>query len=372
MVVPAGVGLSAQLPGRWVAEKDVNPDPAVTELVEAPYAIVPASAEPVADRVSFGQLEGVAELDEARRGDFYFVTISEPAQSVLSHWVSEGNPAITLLTYEDKYGTSTPAQQRSISLQMMRTSEQVAQFVALRALGVEGAELVPGEVIVDSVLCLDGTPRSCTTWAPAHDVLEPGDHLVSADGAELNTVDDLSAALADRAPGDHIDVQLERPGEDGRQTVQVELIAAPDGSGRTIVGFYPFDTASVSLPFELNIDTGRIGGPSAGLAFTLTLIDELSAGNLTGGQNVAVTGTIGVEGQVGAIGGLAQKTSAVRQAGVDYFLVPAGQSEASLALAQEVAGDAVELIPVATLDEALAALERIGGDPIAPMEPAED
>ena len=73
---------------------------------------------------------------------------------------------------------------------------------------------------------------------------------------------------------------------------------------------------------------------------------------------------IGLEGEVGAIGGLAQKVSAVRQAGVPYFIVPTAQGDDALARAREIAGGEVEIIPVATLDEALAALERIGGDPL--------
>ena len=77
----------------------------------------------------------------------------------------------------------------------------------------------------------------------------------------------------------------------------------------------------------MSIDTGRIGGPSAGLAFTLALIDELTEGELTGGRNVAVTGTINLDGSVGPIGGLSQKVNAVLQHDVEVFLVPASQFE---------------------------------------------
>jgi Lon-like protease len=130
---------------------------------------------------------------------------------------------------------------------------------------------------------------------------------------------------------------VDRPGSDGSTTrleVDVELTASPDDPERTIVGFYPFDTRRVELPFELDIDTGSIGGPSAGLAFTLTLIDELTPGELTGGRRVAVTGTIELDGTVGAIGGLRQKASAVAQTGVDVFFVPAAQSDADIAAAR--------------------------------------
>ena len=92
------------------------------------------------------------------------------------------------------------------------------------------------------------------------------------------------------------------------------------------------------------------------------MIDQLSEGDLLGGKRVAVTGTIDINSKVGAIGGLTSKASAVLQSGAKYFLVPTSQGEEDIANARKVVGDQVEIIPVATLDEALAALERIGGD----------
>jgi Lon-like protease len=96
----------------------------------------------------------------------------------------------------------------------------------------------------------------------------------------------------------------------------------------------------------------------------LTLIDQLSKGDLFGGKRIAVTGTININAEVGPIGGLSSKASAVQQSGSKYFLVPTGQGEQDIANARKVVDDDVEIIPVATLDEALAALERIGGDPL--------
>jgi PDZ domain-containing protein len=375
-VVLLTIGVTAVLPASLVASKTVTDpaDPSLSVEAATPFARTPRSAQPVADRVAFGELEGVAELDDERQGDFFFVTISEPQQSILSWWAAGGGtcgpagacavePEIDFLTRVEKYGRETPDQRRQISLQMMRTSSQVAQYVALRALGYDDARIRDGDVVVSDFVCLEQNDVECTRFAPAEDVLDVGDTLLSADGAPLATVDDLVAQLAERRPGDIVEMEIDRPGA-GQRTVQVELIASPEDPSRTIVGFYPFDTATVELPFEITIDTGRIGGPSAGLAFTLTLIDELSAGNLTGGADVAVTGEINLDGTVGPIGGLAQKVSAVRQVGVEYFIVPAAQGDEQLQRAREVAGDAVEIIPVETLDDALAALERIGGDPL--------
>lgn len=377
VVVLAALAVTALAPASLVSRKQV-PDPDVPEATverAALYARTPRSAAPVDDRVSFGALEGIAEVDEDRRGDIYFVTIANPTQSVLSWWVAGGRscdivtecsaePAIDFLTYDELYGNRTRSQERGISLQMMRTSGQVAQYVALRALGYDEATIRPGEVVVGEIVCLEpADDGSCATEAPAADVLEPGDTLLRLDGAPLATVDDLVAALVGKVPGDTVQIDIERY-EGGERTVEVTLAASPTEPERTIVGIVPFDTASVSLPFEIAFDTDSIGGPSAGVAFTLTLIDELSPGDLTGGNDVAVTGEIGLEGEVGAIGGLAQKVSAVRQAGVPYFIVPTAQGPETLARAREIAGGEVEIIPVATLDEALAALERIGGDPL--------
>ena len=105
--------------------------------------------------MSFGQLEGFAELDEDRQGDIFFVTISEPKQSILSWWAAGGGtcgpagacavePEIDFLTRVEKYGRETPDQRRQISLQMMRTSSQEAQYVALRALGYDDVSIRPG------------------------------------------------------------------------------------------------------------------------------------------------------------------------------------------------------------------------------------
>ena len=116
---------------------------------------------------------------------------------------------------------------------------------------------------------------------------------------------------------------------------------------------------SFDFPYKVAIDTSGVGGPSAGLAFTLALIDELTPGELTGGRNVAVTGTIDVNGTVGDVGGVTQKTAAVRHSGTRFFLVPPGE----FAEASKHAGRHLKVVQVTTLADALAALKANGGDP---------
>jgi PDZ domain-containing protein len=153
------------------------------------------------------------------------------------------------------------------------------------------------------------------------------------------------------------------------KSVKVELIQSPDDAERTLIGFSARDTRTVQLPFNVNFDTDEIGGPSAGLSFTLALIDNLTEGELVPSQGVAVTGTIQDDGTVGPIGALVQKAIAVQKSGAKAFLVPSAQGPDDIAAAQAAVGDSVKIVPVATLDEALTALIKLGGDTVvAPVK----
>jgi PDZ domain-containing protein len=145
----------------------------------------------------------------------------------------------------------------------------------------------------------------------------------------------------------------------------VQLMANADDPTRPIIGFVPADTRTVSLPFEVKISTADIGGPSAGLAFALALLDELTSGNLMGTSQVVATGTISNDGSVGAIGALEQKAVAVKASGADLFLVPSGQSADEMKRARTAAGSGVKIVQVATLDEALKVLRANGGNALS-------
>lgn len=120
-------------------------------------------------------------------------------------------------------------------------------------------------------------------------------------------------------------------------------------------------STAYTLPFDINIEVGDIGGPSAGLALTLAILDILSDGDLTGGHAVAATGTIELDGTVGDVGGVAQKALTVRRAGAQVFFVPSDQ----LKEAQSEAGR-MKIYPVKTLQQALNDLAAIGGHVPAP------
>jgi Lon-like protease len=375
MLLMAAIAVSVLIPAELFAKAD-NPRLGVQQA--APYARVPASAESVNDRVVYNDLPDDVEVYDTN-GDFFFVTVSAPTQSLLSWLIGANEPVVDPLTEEGKYGNLTPTQSRQVSLQQMRTATEEAQYVALLTAGYEPT-VEPGEVIIQDILCrVTAENGDCEEPFPSDEQLDPADTILEVDGVPIGTLADLSEELDGRSPGDMVDLKISRP-DVGELDVTVELSTAIEEPDRTIVGFVPFDTASVDLPFDVSIDSGAIGGPSAGLAFTLALIDELTEGDLTGGRDIAVTGTIDLEGNVGAIGGLEQKVSAVKQHGVDVFLIPASQFELGEPFEGEEPGeicrweclnaagdDDVVLIPVANVNEALITLRFLGGDPVVPV-----
>jgi PDZ domain-containing protein len=236
---------------------------------------------------------------------------------------------------------------RQVNLRMMDDSKQVATQVALERLGYE-VDVTVGEVVVE---VSDGMP--------ADGVLEVGDIITAIDGEAFDDDADLPRLLSDEPPGDTIAATVQGAGGGGERTIELALAAAPDDPDRGIIGVRLANVVlDYDFPVEVEIDTGDVGGPSAGLAFTLAIIDDLTPGDLTGGTRVAVTGTISGDGTVGPVGGTGQKAAAARQAGITLFLVPSDDYDAAVARA----GDDLEVVAVDTLDEALAALENQGGN----------
>jgi PDZ domain-containing protein len=164
---------------------------------------------------------------------------------------------------------------------------------------------------------------------------------------EVVVAQDIGEALADRSPGDVAKVVVIRSGTE--LTLDVELTSDPDDPAQVRVGI---QARTVNPEFPVDIDSENVGGPSAGMMYTLGIIDLLSPGDLTAGHVVAGTGTIAADGSVGGIGGIRQKVVAAEAAGAEVILVPESNYEEALTAP---AGE-LEIVPVATVDDALAYL----------------
>jgi PDZ domain-containing protein len=235
-----------------------------------------------------------------------------------------------------------------LNFEVMDESKQNAIVVALRRLGYQVTEKGEG-ALVERVL-----PQFA-----AKGRLQEGEVIKAIDGKPVRLVPEATAIISSHKPGDVLTIDLAQPDGSSPHQVQVPTAADPEQANKTVLGvFLRTFKRDFDLPFEVDIQSGNIGGPSAGLAFTLGVIDALTPGELTGGRKVAVTGTIEIDGRVGDVGGVAQKTSAVKASGADVFLVPAGEYET----ARQRAGDGLLVMKVTTLQEALDALGSLGGD----------
>ncbi|KFF59325.1 hypothetical protein JF66_12160 [Cryobacterium sp. MLB-32] len=184
--------------------------------------------------------------------------------------------------------------------------------------------------------------------SPAEGILQEGDVIIAVDGTSVGSIGALRAALQETGPDAPVAVDILREG--AAQTVQVTPV---ENAGSVVLGINV--TTTYQFPFTVDLELDRVGGPSAGMMFSLGIIDKLTPGSLQGGAHVAGTGTIDQAGDVGPIGGIQQKLYGAKDAGAEWFLAPA-----------ESCGDVTGHIPdgltvfsVKTLDDALTALDAI-------------
>ncbi len=201
--------------------------------------------------------------------------------------------------------------------------------------------------------------RKVTDDGPAHDVLRAGDELISINGTPVTAPKDVVTAVASQAPGSTLTVVYRR--DSAEQTATIVLGARPDDPAKGYLGVTPGEGARP--PVQVAFNLADIGGPSAGLMFSLALIDKLSPGELDGGKFVAGTGTIDQDGKVGPIGGIQYKMMAAREAGAETFLVPAANCNE----AKQRTPDGLRLVRVENLTGAVQSLNEIntGKEPVS-------
>ncbi|MGW7450610.1 S16 family serine protease [Streptomyces sp. NPDC054787] len=141
-----------------------------------------------------------------------------------------------------------------------------------------------------------------------------------------------------------------------------EMAKSQSAAAQAALGYLRKDPKDVKV--ELNL--ADVGGPSAGLLFSLGIVDKLdgdgSGGDLTGGRSIAGTGTITADGKVGAVGGVALKTQAARRDGASVFLVP----KAECGDARSELPEGLRLVPVTSLADAVDALRALNRGEDAP------
>jgi Lon-like protease len=294
------------------------------------YIFLPDPARPVESLV---HVEGEHEGEGS--GGIYMVDVIVRKASLLERYFPGIHEGATVVPADVYNPQNLPERiQRQQGLAEMSSSQRIAAAVALRELGYK---ISPDGVIVSAI----------DVGAPADGVLKPGDVIVGANGSDVADAEDLSKVMAEVKPGEKVTLRIHRAGTE--QTVEVGTKASDDNPPRALMGI--LIEPKLDLPVKITIDTGQIGGPSAGLAFALDIIDELGPTDIDHGERVVATGELDLDGNVHEIGGIKQKTIGARDADADLFLVP----DANAAAARKYA-DGLRIVAVSDLDEALHAL----------------
>ncbi len=355
----------------------------VSSLVSIPYyALTPGSAQSVLRLIGLPPAK-----THDHKGSVDLVDVEITSMRAIDWIYFELDPSASIYSSAAIRGPETSAQYNTEGVLDMADARQAAKVVALTELGYR-VRVVPNGSLV---YALD--PGS-----PAEAALKVGDVITKVGARSVSSPAALSSALFGYRAGQAVSLGYRAYPTGATKVATVNLglwrwqgtganeqltcvptgarisdrvarlfddrgvLYAPStkhpGSATPCIGVLAAEPSyAVRLPFQVNLNSEGIVGPSAGLAFTLGLIEKLDAADLTGGRQVAATGTMSVTGAVGAIGGIRQKTIAVRAAGASIFLVP----RANYAVARQNAGPKLKVYAVSTIAQALRVLERLGG-----------
>ena len=300
------------------------------------YIFLPDKAHPVAPLVT------VQGGHDPVHGGVYFVDVVVRKATILEKLFGGLHKGADLYPASAVNPPGVNDQQlRRIDLQDMSHSQQVAAAVALRAAGKH--------VVLRSI---GAQIDEVAPGLPAVGKLEPDDVIVAINGKRVQSKNDVFTAMSSHKIGDTVSFTVRR----GKQTFveRMRTVSSGGKSPHAIVGVVVETAVDIHLPLHVSIDAGGVGGPSAGLAFAIQVLAELEP-DVLHGHKIAATGEIEPNGAVEPIGGVKQKTIGAKEAGVDAFLVPAGENARD---ARKEAGG-LRIIPVESFPQALRALATL-------------
>lgn len=316
----------------------------VTALVAAafirvPYVIIsPGDATALDAQVV--TISGAPTYPHAQKLLFLTVQVTNRDPNLYRYLFATLDNTVSVQKKTDVIGCASYAANARLNDLLMRDSQDTAKEVALTRLGYPVTH-TGDQVVIADVVC----------GGPSDHHLQLGDLVTAVDDHPVGSADQVRPLVLAHHPGDVIRVTVRR----GRATLTVAIRAGR--SGRTLfLGIVTQTLGSWQFPFSVKIDTQRVSGPSAGLAFTLAVIDDLTPGDLTGGRRVAVTGTIEPDGTIGPVGGVAQKAITAERNGAAALIVPVDEAKDARSHAGKV-----RVFAVKTINDALAALGRLGG-----------
>lgn len=323
--------------------------------INVPYfALSPGPVNDVGDFVE------VEDRDGEDAGELFFLTVSLKEVNAIEAFFSWLDGEVDLTRRENIRPAGVSQEElRRQNLAEMELSKQTAIVIALGQLGFD-VTLKGNGALVTSVV----------EGAAADGVLRSNDVVVGVNGAKIEFSDDAVRVIGALKPGDTVQLDIRRPTDESAtefEDLALELtlgvFIGVDDSGNEVVDddrgmvgvlLSNFNVETI-LPVHVEIDSQNIGGPSAGLMFTLEIINQLTDEDMTRGHVIAGTGTIARDGTVGPIGGVRQKVFGAIDAGAEFVLVP----KANFADAADAAGDDILVVSIAVIEDALEFFESI-------------
>ncbi|HWO95103.1 MAG TPA: SepM family pheromone-processing serine protease [Bacillus sp. (in: firmicutes)] len=236
-------------------------------------------------------------------------------------------------------------------LHMMETSKESAISVAYRHAGKEVIFKNHGVYVMSIIPSM-----------PAEEVLKVGDRVYKVDGKEIETSEQFVSYVTNKKVGDKVNIEFERDGKN--QKAAIAIAPFPQLKGKAGLGITLLTDREIIVEPDVKMDTEKIGGPSAGLMFSLEIYNQLTREDITNGYEIAGTGTIDDEGRVGRIGGISQKVVAAANSGAEIFLAPNEEGvkgsnyREALAAAKKI-DTKMKIVPVDTFDEAVQYLKTL-------------
>ncbi|WCK53020.1 SepM family pheromone-processing serine protease [Aneurinibacillus sp. Ricciae_BoGa-3] len=316
------------------------------------YAIRPGSA------IELQPIVNVQGGTKKEKGTLMLTTVQMGPTNVLGYILAKYDPYADLMKADEIHSPSqSDAQYEKQELEVMRTSQQKAEMVAFRKTGTPFTVKNEGAIVMDFV-----------PGKPAEKYLQVGDTIVAVDGEKVTTGTDLLNVLKGRKVGEKIAIKLLRDGQPKQVSIALAQLQTVKGQpARAGLGiFNPETKRQLMLSRNVTIISDQIGGPSAGMMFTLEIINQLSKQDLTKGYRIAGTGEIFEDGSVGRIGGIAHKVQASDKVKADIFFAPNDIVPAGVKSNYEEAKEAADklhtkmkIVPVRTVDDALAYLRSL-------------
>ncbi|GAB3799895.1 SepM family pheromone-processing serine protease [Virgibacillus kimchii] len=300
------------------------------------------------------ELDPIVEVDNGfiGEGDMHLVTVSGGQATPIQYIWAMFLPHHEIRPLEEvRPDGITDDEYMHAQLQMMESSQQASTVVAYELAGEE-INIEYNGVFVVSVM--DGMP--------AEGKLQMGDRIIGIDGEEITEADDLINYVQDKEAEETITVEFIREEETMEETITLESIS--DLDDRPGIGIQLVTDRGVTVHPEVSFSSGRIGGPSAGLMFSLEIYNQLTDDDITKGYDIAGTGEVDYDGNVYRVGGVDKKIVATDNKGIDIFFAPNENGNAhsnyhiALEKAEEI-GAEMEVVPIDTVEEAIDYLEGL-------------